>query len=826
MMGDIDNATPSPKKRKRSAKDTPASNEGGNVRKRSNGNPNEEHSRATTTPSKSTRPTQRNAEAGPSTQRMPAVSNSVTSTRTSTRISKPTMRKMASMATKKMPISTKDDTDSDSDRTPPPGIIISPKKRILPPKQVGVAKSRPTLKPKVVHLGAFEISSSSENDTQLRKKSKISKTSAASLEIINLCSDQDIPLKAPLKKPGYPRNDDVVVIESSDDESGQTCALANTPIPTSANPSHITLSYAFETGATEVSAPTMGVMEPHIVEQPSSANTIETMDLTPNLASGEHIKSSETAVDALQTSFREAMLESRPFSRNRSREFSGSVSIRPRAIVYGDTVTTPNFHHTPVYFSRIGSVKKKAKRTKRATAISVTPNLSRTVPGLTSKSATAIANTHVQEDSIMEDINDLNSQPPLVEPAVVPVSDNPSLDRTESMAMPPEIANRSVVSIIHSAILDIPHTTPGSPSMIVNARGSRNPSQADLPNTSYTPDTSSADDHEGTHQHQSLKECLENGGPPRIGHVEAYPESLNQGVVQTAGTSVIENLAIVQPDENVKSQNLVKLLHGVMQSKKPGTCADASHPPVENKHDSPVDSAQEHSRLPQAVDPILRDNHDNADQPSICAEAAEAPEAETSSIGITADRVLPCSMVVDEEVTDSYSSSLPNNAISLDSLFTPTTTQMDTGGPNPDPVSSSSPAALEESFVEMEITKIDSTSLTASENVIPALKESEAPSRSTSATLSDSHIITNTTTTTTTTTMTTTNLQSSLNKPASPTQRTAEPIIQAASQRLLIDLSFLGQNIPVLDISSLMENLNYDDEDDLDLSELELLYPE
>ncbi|KAF8908993.1 hypothetical protein CPB84DRAFT_1843331 [Gymnopilus junonius] len=189
----VKQSVPTPSaKRKAPAKDTPTSERSRPPKKLKSSNVVDTASTSAT--SKSKRAPQKNAEAGPSTQKSHSTASP---TRISSRVPKPTMKKVASEAqtAKRKSRIFVEEPDSDSDGLP---LHILPSAARKQASSTFPSKPEATPKRKVVHLGAIELSSGSEDNSRARpprKRVKSSSKPSAQSEVIDLCSDDDVPSK-------------------------------------------------------------------------------------------------------------------------------------------------------------------------------------------------------------------------------------------------------------------------------------------------------------------------------------------------------------------------------------------------------------------------------------------------------------------------------------------------------------------------------------------------------------------------------------------------------------------------------------------------------
>uniref|UniRef100_A0A8H7Y4F0 Uncharacterized protein n=1 Tax=Psilocybe cubensis TaxID=181762 RepID=A0A8H7Y4F0_PSICU len=305
---------------------------------------------------------QPNAEAGPSTprQRIVASSPNFSPLPMSTpdapvptragRLSKPTMKKSAALKIPKRSGQATENRLSDSDSDGLPFGVMLPRHRVpktdssakSTPKSKPKSRTTPPLPPKVKHLGSFEITSSSESDDQApprKKPKKSAKAASNSVEVIDLCSDDDIPpSKSRPQKPVLDKDAEVLVIESSDDDS---------PV-------------------VDISDSGMNVSSP-VHDTPNAMARTDPEETSQIFPGDSATRSSGATLDELQRSYRELMMNSRPSRRANSQRtsiFSSSNFIRPRAIRLIDkdeTVTSTNLH-TPIYFRRTqDSIRQKSK---------------------------------------------------------------------------------------------------------------------------------------------------------------------------------------------------------------------------------------------------------------------------------------------------------------------------------------------------------------------------------------------------------------------------------------------------------------------------------
>ncbi|KDR82659.1 hypothetical protein GALMADRAFT_837538 [Galerina marginata CBS 339.88] len=385
-----DELAPTPvKKRKRVHKGTPPSEKPGPTKKlKSISSTNDRPS----APPKTKRPVQKNAEAGPSSQKKSNPSG--TPARLSSRVSRPTMKKVAALTmSKKKSAPAEVDLDStDSSRTPSPNVSSRNSLKKQPTFDEAISKCELTPKRKV-HLGAIELSSGSEEDICRRPpKKRVKSVKKPPSEIIDLCSDDDPPPKKAFQN--RTDSDDVVVILSTDDED----ELPVIPKPR-AGVSQVKPALLKEIrpgpprSATAQSPPVSANADVEemaripdddflVVDSVDSPRpgSLPSTD-TPRVELKCSVQHPDVTLGSLQASYKDAMdsqiFDSVEGQNNRTKAHvspfsTASFSAPPRVITFSDDVPTLCLQ-TPNYFSRtISSINRSASVNKKSSlAISI-----------------------------------------------------------------------------------------------------------------------------------------------------------------------------------------------------------------------------------------------------------------------------------------------------------------------------------------------------------------------------------------------------------------------------------------------------------------------
>ncbi|CAA7261423.1 unnamed protein product [Cyclocybe aegerita] len=333
------------------------------------------------------RPTQENAVAGPSTPRKPTAASQAP-TRLSARVSRPTFKKAAVQRRRY----TDSESDSDSDKTPPPSILpryYAAKKRKLADAKGPTHKGKGTSTKHSVYLGAIELSSGSEGDTRPqppRKRAKSRHDFSKATGVIDLCSDEE-PTSSPTKTKVVIESDVIVILSSSDEAEPvkSTTQPRFSPVlpATDQFPPPISTTQQTTVRATTppVSPPTAS---PEVSPEPN--RTVDTQELDPAMDEIESLpRQPESAIPFVS-----------PFT-------SATVERSPRQIKYADHLPTPALH-TSIFFSKAAkSLELFARRKSSKKVVISQPTSSTPLPSRSPEEAHRVSSSTLSDNDRDQD---------------------------------------------------------------------------------------------------------------------------------------------------------------------------------------------------------------------------------------------------------------------------------------------------------------------------------------------------------------------------------------------------------------------------------------